>query len=106
MDLQDAVALSTLSGLTRVRAFSAYKELLESSGDASLEEVIACCAPDANVSRIAAEGREQAAALLVAARAGCITPIRADSEMYPALLRTIADPPPILWLRGSADALV
>jgi DNA processing protein len=105
MDLHSAVALSTLTGVSRGRAFAAYKEVREQGGDATLEEVIACCAPGANADRLAAAARVHASALLAAARTGRIDAIRADDENYPPLLRTIADPPPVLWVRGDAAVL-
>jgi DNA processing protein len=105
MDLHAAVALSTLTGLTRGRAFAVYKELLEQAGAASLEEVIACAAPGANVDRLAAQARIQAAALLDAAEPAGIVPIRSVDDRYPPLLRTIVDPPPVLWARGNLSSL-
>lgn len=105
MNLQDAVALSSLTGLTRVRAFAACKELVERTGDATLETVIACCGRDADADRLAAEARAQALTLLAAAATGCITIVRAEDEEYPPLLRAIADPPPVLWVRGQAGVL-
>lgn len=105
MDLHTAVALSTLTGLTRGHAFAIFKELREQVAAVSLEEVIACAAPGANVDRIAAEARVQATALLDAAEAGGIRPVSSTDEAYPPLLRTIADPPPVLWVRGDLDAL-
>jgi len=106
MDLLDAVALSAISGISRPRAFAAFKLLLEAGHDPSLEEVIACCAPDASAGGVAADARQQAQALLAAAQAERIEVIQVASKMYPALLRTIPDPPPILWARGNLDALV
>ena len=105
MNLQAAVALSTLTGLTRGRAFAVFKELVEQSGSTSLEEVIACAAPGANVERIAADARIQATALLDAAEAAGIASIQTADERYPPLLRTIANPPPVLWARGELAAL-
>jgi DNA processing protein len=105
MNLHAAVALSTLTGLTRGRAFAVFKELLEQSGATSLEEVIACAAPGANVDRIAADARLQATALLDAAEPAGIVPIQSADDRYPPLLRTIADPPPVLWARGDLAAL-
>lgn len=105
MDLQNAVALSTLTGLSRGRAFAVYKELREQGSDASLEEVIACCSPGSNAERIASEARAQADVLLRQARSAGIGAIRAEEEHYPPLLRTIPDPPPVLWARGQAEVL-
>jgi DNA processing protein len=107
MDLQSAVALSTLSGIARVRAAAAFKELRESSENRgiTLEEVIEACAPGAHAEEVAAAARVEAAALIEAGRTAGIDPIRWDDERYPPLLRTIADPPPVLWVRGTATVL-
>jgi len=105
MDLHTAVALSTLTGLTRGRAFAVFKELREQSDATTLEEVIGCAAPGANVDRIAADARLRATALLAAAESLGIVPIPSADAAYPALLRTIADPPPVLWVRGNVEAL-
>jgi DNA processing protein len=106
MDLLDAVALSAVSGIARPRAFAACKELIDAGHDPSLEEVIACCSSDGSAGALAADARRQAEVLLGAARAERIEVIRAASKMYPPLLGTITDPPPILWARGQLDALL
>jgi DNA processing protein len=105
MDLQSAVAVSTLSGLTRVRAFAALKQLREQGATPTLEDVIACAAPGANVERLAAEAGANARDLLVKASQARINVIRDGDENYPPLLATIADPPPVLWTLGEADVL-
>lgn len=105
MDLHTAVALSTLTGLTRGRAFSVFKELREQSSVTTLEEVIVCAAPRADVDRIAIAARLQATALLDAAEPAGIVPVQVGDENYPPLLRTIPDPPPVLWVRGAVQAL-
>lgn len=99
------VALSTLTGLTRVRAFAVFKELSAQSGAPTLEEVIACASPGAHVERLAAQARAAAGPLLTSAAASRILAIRSDDDRYPPLLRAIADPPPILWCLGSAEVL-
>jgi DNA processing protein len=105
MDLHTAVAVSTLTGLTRGRAFAVFKELREQSTAISLEEVIACAAPAANIERIAAGARLLATALLDAAEPARILPLHCADDRYPPLLRTIADPPPVLWVCGDAEVL-
>jgi len=107
MDLQSAVALSTLPGISRVRAAAVFKELRESFGHrgVTLEEVIEACAPRAHAEAVAATARLEAAALLAAGRAAGIDVVRWDDERYPPLLRAIADPPPVLWVRGVAAVL-
>jgi DNA processing protein len=107
MDLQASVALSLLPGISRIRAAAVFKDLRESSGNRALalEEVIEACAPGAPAEALAATAREDAAALLDAGRAAGIAAIRWDDERYPPLLRTIADPPPVLWVKGTAAVL-
>ncbi len=109
MDLQSAVALSTIPGVCRVHAASIFKALREQSRAASvtLETVIARCARDtATLAELADIAREKAAALINAAAAAGITPIAWTDERYPPLLGTIADPPTVLWVSGPVDALV
>jgi DNA processing protein len=107
MDLQDTVALSMLPGITRMRAAATFKALRESSGnrDVTLEEVVEACAPAAEPPAVTVTARRDATVLLDAARAAGIDVIRWDDERYPPLLRTIADPPPVLWVRGMAGVL-
>lgn len=105
MDLENAVAVSTLSGLTRARAFAVLKELREQGTHPALEDVIACAAPGANVDRLAAEARAEAARLIASASRSRIAIIRAGDENYPPLLGAIADPPPVLWLLGEPEVL-
>jgi len=105
MDLLDAVALSTLPGIARPKAAAVFKELREQAAGVTLEEVIAACAPALHPEGVAANARSRARDLMsVAARAG-IDVIRDDDVRYPPLLRTIADPPPVLWVHGHAEVL-
>jgi DNA processing protein len=67
--------------------------------------VIACAAPGANVDRLAADARSQADRLLAAAAAARIAVVQTTDANYPPLLRTITDPPPVLWVRGEIAAL-
>jgi DNA processing protein len=107
MTLHDAVALSTLPGISRTRAAAIFKELRDHSAldDVTLSDVIAACAPDAAVDAIAGAARDEAAGLLEAARNTNVGVIRWDDDRYPPLLRAIPDPPPVLWVRGRDDVL-
>jgi DNA processing protein len=107
MDLPSAVALSSLPGISRVRAAAVFKELRESSGNhgVTLEDVVEACAPEADVAAVIGAAHVAAAALLDVARAAGIEAVRWDDERYPPLLRTIAAPPPVLWVRGNAAVL-
>ena len=44
-------------------------------------------------------------AVLARAAAQAIEPVAWGDERYPTALRTISDPPPLIWLRGNAKAL-
>lgn len=107
MDLQASIALSLLPGISRIRAAAVFKELHESPGDRAitLEQVIEACAPGMHAETVAAAARSDAARLLDAGRASGIEPIPCDDERYPPLLRMIADPPPVLWVRGNVPVL-
>ena len=108
MDLQSAVALTTIPGISRPRAAVALKDLREHSrGHPSLEDVIATCcrSDDADVARRAVCAREAAAELLESAGPAGVEVISFEGERYPPLLSAIADPPPVLWTRGRIDVL-
>jgi DNA processing protein len=107
LDLQNAVALTLLHGISRPRVAAAFKELTaRMTSGVALEDVIAVCAGDGpGVDALARDARRDAALLLERARASCIAVIRCDDEAYPPLLRAIVDPPPVLWVRGARDAL-
>jgi len=108
MDLQSAVALTKIPGISRPRAAVALKDLREHARDPpTLEDVIAVCcrAPDADVAQLAADARVAAAGLLAGAHATGIGVIPFGDARYPPLLSAIADPPPVLWTRGQAEVL-
>ena len=107
MDLQRAVALSALPGISRPRAAAVFKALTDQSGDSpiSFEDVVAACRPDTDAAGIAAQALETALALLEAANARGISAVPLWAPEYPPLLRMIADPPPVLWMRGNVEAL-
>lgn len=105
MDLLNAVALSTLPGIARLKAAAAFKELRTQSPGITLEEVIAACASGLNPEGVAAEARARAADLLTLAARASVDVIRDDDVRYPPLLRTIVDPPPVLWVSGRAEVL-
>jgi len=104
MDLLDAIALSLLRGISRPRLAAAYKLLRAEFPDVTLETVAAVCGRAAGVESAAAQARCDAARLLAAA-APDVSPVGLDDPDYPALLRQIGDPPPVLWVRGNRAAL-
>lgn len=87
MTLDRLVALSLL-------APASCPDLLArvASGDPSLHDLAACRLADA-------------CAALAAAAAGGITCLAVTDDAYPARLKTILDPPPVLWLRGDLSSV-
>ena len=72
---------------------------------AGLPAVLAGIAPRLAAPARLVEARSRARAALTAAGAGGIAAVPWSDRRYPALLAAIPDPPPVLWLRGDADAL-
>ena len=107
MDLQRAVALSALPGISRPRAAAAFKALTDQCDGRPIpfEDVVAACRPDGEIAAIASEALRTAAALLAAGREQGIIAVPIWAAAYPALLRTIVDPPPVLWVRGDVEVL-
>ena len=100
-DLLDFVALSLLPPWYGVPAAERLR-----GGDpagAVLEDLAAHAARDE--SDEASTLRSAAAAAIERAAAAAMTPIAWSDPAYPAALTTIVDPPPVLWIRGRADAL-
>jgi DNA processing protein len=106
VDLESAVALALLPRISRCRAAAVFKELRLSQPEITLEQVIDACDRKVEAEPCAAEARRRAAALLRrTASGGGIDAIPWDDERYPPLLRAIADPPAVLWVRGDAGVL-
>jgi DNA processing protein len=104
MDLLDAVALSLLPGISRLRAAAACKLLRAEDPHVTLEIVASVCARDGDAQSAAAAARREAA-WLIATAAADVSPIQIEDPEYPPLLREIGDPPPVLWVRGNRAAL-
>jgi DNA processing protein len=100
-DLIDLVALSLLPpwyGLPaaeRLRGGDQPSVILEDLADHAARDQ-----PD-QVSTL----RSKAAAAVARAAAAAMTPVAWSDPAYPVALTTIADPPPVLWIRGRVDAL-
>ena len=107
MDLQRAVALSVLPGISRLKAAAVFKALTDQSGGRpiSLEDVVEACRADADAAAVTREAMATASALLSAGAASGIAAVPIWAPEYPALLRTIVDPPSVLWVRGDVGAL-
>jgi DNA processing protein len=100
-DLLDFVALSLLPPWYGLPAAERLR-----GGDppgAVLEDLAAHAARDEPEK--ASTLRAAAAAAIERAAAAAMTPIAWSNPTYPVALTTIADPPPVLWIRGRADAL-
>jgi DNA processing protein len=108
MDLQTAVAASMLPA-SRTKVAFAFKDVCYSqgsSGPAFLELLWAAAGRSdplspAVVSRVV----DQAQHALEEGRRLGIQPVPLGSVDYPPLLACIPDPPPVLWIRGMAEAL-
>jgi len=107
LDLQRAVALSVLPGISRLKAAAVFKALTDQSGGRpiSLEDVVEACRADADAAAVTREAMATASALLSAGAASGIAAVPIWAPEYPALLRTIVDPPSVLWVRGDVGAL-
>jgi DNA processing protein len=102
MDLLTAVAVSMLP-VSRLKAAAAFKDLRQSDPSAALEQVLDCTGiPSETVEGRAAAGaaRESAARAIVRGAALGLTAVPLGDARYPPLLSCIADPPPVLWMRG------
>lgn len=62
-------------------------------------------AEDPVLQDLSGERLPQARAALAAAGAAGVSCVSIEDEAYPARLRTITDPPAVLWYRGALDAL-
>lgn len=104
MDLHTAVAASMLPR-SRTRVAAVFKSLREYSA-ATLEGVLdALEVPAAEQPELMTVARQAADAALAAAVQSGITPVSCFDPRYSALLACIADPPPVLWVRGDVDVL-
>ena len=111
MDLESAVAVSMLP-VSRSRAAAVLKELcLETAGgfgdlDDLLNAVLlGCRIPPAEWRGMTTAARDRTARALRVGAASGMTPLSLLDERYPALLSTIPDPPPVLWIQGASDLL-
>ena len=72
---------------------------------ATLETVVSTIDPGLAASGRLARARAAAQGALEAAHAGGITAVPWSDTRYPTALAAIADPPPVLWIRGDPEAL-
>jgi len=105
MNLRTAVAVSMI-GASRSRICSVFRELRQTASDISVDEVIdALQLPAAERRRLIDEAGSRADAALASMVLDGTSVISWFDPRYPALLNCVSDPPPVLWTRGSAEAL-
>lgn len=106
LDLQTYVALSLLRGSSWSRVAASLREITEQAPGAAVpdlaDRVVAAVGLDAEALARARIDAEQA---LVRAQRSGVDAIPFGNARYPALVAAIYDPPPILWVRGHAQAL-
>jgi DNA processing protein len=103
MDLLTAVALSLLP-VSRSKAAAVFKQIRLEATDDLLGRVLESCEiRGAAPHELVRTATQHAATLLEAGRAAGIEPIAWNDDRFPALLGCIADPPPVLWVRGNPE---
>ena len=105
MDLHTAVSVSMLP-VSRIRASASFRELRHQDPSVPLEAVLdALKVPSVDAQPMCAAARRDADAALESAKRCGVEAIPWFDEDYPRLLNCINDPPPVLWVRGSATVL-
>lgn len=105
MDLCSVVAVSMLPA-SRSRVAASFKDLRHQFDAEPLQAVLeACHIPQSTWPGVLADVRQRATQALAAGRETGIEPIPLSDPRYPALLSCVADPPPVLWVRGAAEVL-
>ncbi len=94
------IGFTAAKGLHLLRSFGSPRALLTASEDEL--SLTAGLTPD-NVAKIRAAAQFDLTRSLNAMQAFGLSVVVIDDEGYPARLRTIADPPPVLYLRGAFD---
>ena len=87
----------------RSRVAAAYKSLCDSEAEPLDEILQRCGVPTGERTGLIREARSRAEEALSAAAALEMEPLALTDERYPPLLSCIADPPPVLWVRGDAS---
>lgn len=105
MDLHIAVTVSMLA-VSRARASSVFKELRQLDPTVPPGDVLeALRVPPMDRPRLEDTARTAASTAIAAARDAGMEPIPWFDRRYSAMLNCIADPPPVLWIRGDPAAL-
>jgi DNA processing protein len=110
VELRTAVAASMLRA-SRARVATVFKALRETSpqdcapDDAMFALLSAAGVAAAEHEALVREAFQRADDAIAAAVGAGIVPLMGGDPLYPALLGCIADPPPVLWIRGDAAVL-
>ncbi len=105
MDLHTAVGVSML-GVSRSRASVTFKDLRQRNPSVVLLDVLeAMRVPPEARAPLAEAAADAASKALAAGQEGGMEPIPWFDPRYSALLNCIADPPPVLWVRGDVGVL-
>lgn len=105
MDLHVAVAASMIDS-SRTRVCRVFRELCQQRVETSLEILVeALQVEEHDRRRVIDEARSRADSALSSSAHGGMEPVPWFDSRYPALLNCIPDPPPVLWIRGAAEAL-
>src|SRR6266542_298362 len=93
-------------GVSRTRACAVYKELRQADPCTLLMTVLdALGVPDVDWQSLHDAARTRTDAALAESRRAGMDTIAWFDPRYPALLNCVADPPPVLWTRGSVAVL-
>ena len=105
MDLHIAVAASMIDA-SRTRVCRVFRDLCRQGVDVSLEILTEALQVEKyDRRRVIDEAQSRADSALSSAASGGMEPVAWFNPRYPALLNCIPDPPPVLWIRGAAEAL-
>jgi DNA processing protein len=104
MDLRTAVSVSLLP-VYKARAAATFKVIRETAADVSLEALVCALEIPGDRSGIVAQALSAADSALSGAAGAGVSPLPWFDERYPALLGCIADPPPVVWVRGDVEVL-
>ena len=105
MDLHIALAVSMLA-VSRCRASATFKELREQNPSVQIADLLeAMRIPPGDRQRLEDAARAAAAKSIAAGVRAAMEPIPWFDSRYSALLNCVADPPPVLWVRGNPATL-
>ncbi|MDQ3349831.1 MAG: DNA-processing protein DprA [Acidobacteriota bacterium] len=105
MDLHLAVAVSMLA-VSRCRASATFKELRQQNPSVQIADLLEAMRIPPEARRRLEDAAQAAATKSIAAGVDAgMDPIPWFDSRYSALLNCVADPPPVLWVRGIAAVL-